>query len=436
VLVHNFRSVVAGACQALLGSVPHQHPPADPLELHGCSSAAQAKEESVPRSLELFAGGGGLATGLHLAGFEHLALVEWEQKACATLLRNAERSNGKLWELDTVIHGDVRDFLRGLQTNDRFGEVELVAGGPPCQPFSLGGLHAGHSDGRNMFPAALDIVRQVRPMAVIFENVPGLLRPSFLPYFEYVLAQLAEPTVTPREGEDWRDHYARVTTPRRGSRSLRYRVRRQLINAANVGVPQLRRRVFVVAIRDDLGVEWDHLPLTHSEDALVYDQWIEPTYWEEHGVPQPPVPDSIDPNRLHELKFLGRPAGVERWRTVRDLLRGLPEPVDGKPHPTVLNHIGIPGARSYPGHTGSPMDLPAKTLKAGVHGVCGGEAMIRFPDGRLRYMTVRESARAQGFPDRYEFLGARSHAMRHIGNAVAVGVAEAVGRHLRNLCGF
>jgi DNA (cytosine-5)-methyltransferase 1 len=109
----------------------------------------------------------------------------------------------------------------------------------------------------------------------------------------------------------------------------------------------------------------------------------------------------------------------------------LPEPIDGIQSHDHLNHSGIPGARSYPGHTGSDIDLPSKTIKAGVHGVCGGEAMIRFHDGKLRYMTVRESARIQTFPDDYEFLGARSHAMRHIGNAVPVQLAKEIGLHMR-----
>ncbi|MGA3304360.1 MAG: DNA cytosine methyltransferase, partial [Methylovirgula sp.] len=85
------------------------------------------------------------------------------------------------------------------------------------------------------------------------------------------------------------------------------------------------------------------------------------------------------------------------------------------------------GARSYPGHTGSPLDEPAKALKAGVHGVPGGENMLRKPDGSVRYFTVRESARLQTFPDGYEFMGSWSETMRQLGNAVPVELARLVG---------
>ena len=98
------------------------------------------------------------------------------------------------------------------------------------------------------------------------------------------------------------------------------------------------------------------------------------------------------------------------------------------------NHVLQPGARSYPGHTGSPVDMPAKALKAGDHGVPGGENMLRRVDGTVRYFTVRESARIQTFPDDYELHGSWTEAMRQLGNAVPVRLArigaEAVHTHL------
>lgn len=403
----------------------------------------------VPRSIELFAGGGGMALGPHLAGFEHLRLVEWDAKACHTLRLNASRpdpgTGSPPWDVDAVQCRDVRDYVDELRA-DAPRDVDLVTGGPPCQPFSLGGLHAGHNDERNMFPAALDVVRLSQPKTVIFENVPGLLRPSFRPYFDYVRDQLAAPSITPRDDESWSEHWDRVRAGLHAS-ELRYRVARQIILSADLGVGQVRRRVFLVGIRDDLGVEWGELAGDHSEDALLYDQYVSGSYWAEHaedhevrritksGLPSPPA--SLE-TRVGKLRDKGRPAD-KRWRTVRDILREpepLPEPVDGKQRGKWPNHVGVPCARSYPGHTGSDIDAPAKTIKAGVHGVCGGEAMIRFSDGKLRYMTTREAARVQGFPDWYEFTGARSHAMRHIGNAVAVRVAQALGERLRTLVGF
>jgi DNA (cytosine-5)-methyltransferase 1 len=94
----------------------------------------------------------------------------------------------------------------------------------------------------------------------------------------------------------------------------------------------------------------------------------------------------------------------------------------------IANHRFQPGARAYPGHTGSPLDQPAKTLKAGVHGVPGGENMLLSPDGSLRYFTVRESARLQTFPDDFVFHGSWSETMRQLGNAVPVELAAVVAR--------
>jgi DNA (cytosine-5)-methyltransferase 1 len=386
---------------------------------------------SRPTSLELFAGAGGLALGLDRAGFHHLAVVELDKHACATLRRNVERQAAMShpWPIHEADASRV-DYRR-------FGGTTLLAAGVPCQPFSLGGRHRGSADKRNLFPVLFRAVRATWPQAILVENVRGLTRPSFLPYFEYILLQLARPTSERRAGESWRRHKARLdrelgagvkTVPRRT-----YEVTPRLVECANFGAPQTRRRVFIVAFRRDLSVRWQPPKPTHSEDALLYAQWVDESYWKEHRLDPQPIP-AVLKARVDALREMGKPV-EQRWRTVRDALRGLPAPVDGKPHPTLLNHVGIPGARVYPGHTGSELDWPAKTLKAGVHGVPGGEATVILPVGGVRYFTVRESARLQCFPDDYEFVGVRSEAMRQIGNAVPVAVAEvfarAVSAHLR-----
>lgn len=412
-------------------------------------AAPVARFTNMLKSIELFAGGGGMALGLHAAGFHHAQLVEWDAKACATLRLNGLSLDPSTcrapWSADSVIEGDVRDYVRELASAAP-RDIDLVAGGPPCQPFSLGGVHAGQADSRNMFPAALDVVRAVQPKFVIFENVPGLLRPSFLPYFDYVAAQLEAASIAPRHDESWQDHSQRVRKEV-GVAELRYLVNRQVILSADVGIPQVRRRIFMIGIRDDLGVEWLDLEADHSQDSLLFAQFVSGSYWEEHaddltvqrllerGLPL--APERLK-SRIARLQAMEAPV-EKRWRTVRDMLRDpepLSEPVDGHQRGPWPNHVGVPGARSYVGHSGSDIDLPAKTIKAGVHGVCGGEAMIRFQDDSLRYMTTREAARIQGFPDWYTFTGARSHAMRHIGNAVAVKVAQAVGERLRQLTGL
>ena len=103
----------------------------------------------------------------------------------------------------------------------------------------------------------------------------------------------------------------------------------------------------------------------------------------------------------------------------------MPDPLPGGT-PGWLDHTFQPGAKVYPGHTGSPIDEPSKALKAGDHGVPGGENMIRFPDGSVRYFSIREAARVQTFPDDYALHGSWGEAMRQLGNAVPVDLAATV----------
>ena len=378
-------------------------------------------------SVELFTGAGGLAMGTALAGFAHRAVIEWNRDACDTLRENAARieyMHG--WE---IREGDVRqvDFRPFANT------IDLIAAGAPCQPFSLGGKHRAYDDSRNMFPEVFRAVREAHPQAVIVENVKGLLRQAFRPYFDYIVAALADPDLAQRPQETWQSHAKRLHTAARkpASSRIRYRVHHQLLNAADFGLPQRRERVFIVAFREDVGAEWPGLSPTHSEDGLLFDQWVSGEYWREHGMTPPLVPARLQV-RVNRLWAQGRPMLTERWRTVRDALRGLPEP-DYAEHQSILNHVGNPGAKSYPGHTGSPLDEPAKTLKAGDHGVPGGENMLRYLSGEVRYFSVREAARLQGFPDDYRFSGSWSECLRQLGNAVPVDLARAVATSVRSI---
>ncbi|MDQ1288073.1 MAG: (cytosine-5)-methyltransferase 1 [Actinomycetota bacterium] len=300
--------------------------------------------------------------------------------------------------------------------------VDLVSGGPPCQPFSGGGKGRAADDKRDMFPATAEVIRILRPRAFIVENVRGLTRSAFADYYSYIQLRLAHPELVSREGETWGDHFARLQAEHTSVRSdLQYRVVPTVVNAADYGVPQQRWRVVLVGFRSDLDAEWSFPEPTHSAAALRAVK-MDGSYWDRHEISTPHRGEPR-PQRLFECP-------LKPWRTVRDALVGLPEPtVHGSKR--FLNHILQPGARSYPGHTGSYIDEPAKALKAGVHGVPGGENMMRRVDGSVRYFTVRESARLQTFPDRYVLHGPWGEAMRQLGNAVPVMLAQIVAASVR-----
>ena len=373
-------------------------------------------------SVELFVGAGGLAQGIARAGFRPQLVAEWNRDACQTIRENQER-DFELVRDWPVVEADVRDL-----SFERFEGVDLISGGPPCQPFSIGGRHAGHDDARDMFPQAIRAIRETQPRAFILENVKGLTRAAFRNYFEFVRLQLQYPEIARRAGETWDAHLARLEQHHlSGDRGgLGYRVVTRVLQAADFGVPQKRERVFLVGFRRDLDIDWHFPAPTHSREQLLYEQFVTGEYWERHGLPRPPADgraaDMI--KRVHERQALfGEAPGP--WCTVRDALADLPDP-QGDGGRAVPNHVFVPGARSYPGHTGSPLDEPSKTLKAGGHGVPGGENMLLRPDGSIRYFTVRESARLQTFDDAYVFSGAWGEAMRQLGNAVPVRLAEAV----------
>jgi DNA (cytosine-5)-methyltransferase 1 len=285
-----------------------------------------------------------------------------------------------------------------------------------------------------MFPQAVRAVREVRPKAFVFENVRGLLRKNFANYYSYIVHQLRYPTVATLGDEDWSHHLARLERLHTsGERvDLRYNVVYQVVNAVDYGIPQHRWRVFIVGIRSDLSAEFCFPQPTHEEDALLHSQWITGEYWERHRVPRKKRP-SMPPRlarRVEGLRDLFPETLLRPWRTVRDAISDLPSIAVGDRSSSMANHFLNPGARSYAGHTGSPYDEPAKALKAGDHGVPGGENMLRLEDESVRYFSVRECARLQTFPDEWTFEGSWTESMRQLGNAVPVRLAEQVARPL------
>jgi DNA (cytosine-5)-methyltransferase 1 len=434
-------------------------------------------EEATPTrtSVELFAGGGGLAMAVHQAGFRPLLFNEFNDHACRTLVASARKTLGvdgleKAEERNPgpprpgrpapLYPGDVRDLdLSGLR-----GEVDILAGGPPCQPFSAGGVAKGDEDKRNMFPAMFKAVREMRPKAVICENVRGLLRPSFAGYFQYIQNELRLPFEKRVDEVKWQDHNAHLVNildhlPGEDDDSDHYKIVMVPVNAANYGVPQVRNRVVIVAFRADLGVDVEAFEKyvktgRFSEAALLRSMRDEDgPYWKRH---------SDVPGHVRELVRARIPTVIKEddcqpWRTLRDAIQGygtdvelpalpyvaidrLDEKFDFGRKDDITGHIGWPGARIYKGHTPNELDRPAKTVKAGVHGVPGGESVMLLDERARdtssqdgwrythRYMTVRETARVMTFPDEWHGSGPRGEQMRQLGNAVPVVLGEFFAR--------
>ena len=179
--------------------------------------------------IEICAGAGGQALGLEEAGFEHIALVEYENDYCNTLKQNRPNWN--------VICADVKDFS-GLKYTD---SIDLLAGGVPCPPFSVAGKQLGKSDERDLFPDALRLISEINPKAVMLENVKGFLDSKFDDYRTSILKNIE---------------------------SLGYKVQIKLLNASDYGVPQLRPRIVIVGIRHDIKGDF-HYPLPHNEKTAT-----------------------------------------------------------------------------------------------------------------------------------------------------------------------
>lgn len=389
------------------------------------SEQERKQDTSLVRALELCVGAGGLALGNARSGMDGLTtVVDFHPHACETLRKNklAKVTHVRDWE---IVQEDISEMdfqpYRGL---------DLISGGPPCQPWSMGGKRAGRHDEREMFPHFIRAIRECKPKAFIIENVKGLRNRTFETYFNYIIHQLRFPDVQRKKREKWKEHRARLEKLYTGGGTeAHYKVIWQVLNAANYGVGQRRERVFIVGVREDLGIKYSFPLATHSRESLLIDQWVTKEYWDRHRIASsriPEIPDTI----LRMLPKLKRDTHGLPWRTVRDTIHDLPKIAVGETSNKALNHFLNPGARAYKGHDGSALDAPAKTIKAGYNGVPGGENMVRLDDGSIRYFSVRECARLQAFPDEWEFFGSWCACMRQIGNAVPVSLAAAVAKSL------
>jgi DNA (cytosine-5)-methyltransferase 1 len=232
-------------------------------------------------TLELCAGAGGQALGLEQAGIEHVGLIEIDGHACATL-----RLNRPEWK---VIEQDLNTFTG----TSEFKGVDIVSGGLPCPPFSKAGKQLGHNDERNLFPAAIDIVDQVRPRAVMIENVRGILDAVFEDYRNYIAGRLKKLGYT----TDW-----------------------QLLNASDFGVPQLRPRVVFIAIRSDYShfFSWPKAglvkPKTVGEalyDLIAAKGWKGARAWKKHA--NEIAPTIVGGSKKHGGPDLGPTRAKRAW---------------------------------------------------------------------------------------------------------------------------
>ncbi len=302
-------------------------------------------------SLELCAGAGGQALGLEQAGFGHEALVEVDPHCCATL--RANRTGWNVMEQDLRLFKEQAGAFRG---------VELVAGGLPCPPFSIAGKQLGAEDERNLFPDALDVVDAVRPRAVMIENVRGFLDAVFRDYREGLKTQLRKLGYT----TDWR-----------------------LLNASHFGVPQLRPRVIIVAVRSDISDQFE---------------------WPEEQHRNPPTVGEV----LHDMMASCGWPGAAAWSIRADEIA-----------PTIVG-----GSKKHGGPDLGPTRARAAWAALGVN----GKTVADLPPARdfvgMPRLTVAMVARIQGFPEDWQFAGRKTHAYRQVGNAFPPPVARAVSERV------
>jgi len=302
------------------------------------------------QSIEFCAGAGGQALGLEQAGFRHCALVEIERDFAKTLTLNRPQ-----WDVRTC---DMTTF-----DGRPFKGVDLFAAGLPCPPFSLAGKQLGEADERNLFPAAIRLIDEIRPKAIMIENVRGFLSAVFEDYRLHLKSQLHK---------------------------LGYSVDWRLLNASDFGVPQLRPRVIIVAIRHDMTDAFD---------------------W---PAPQPQNPKSVG-QTLYDLMAANGWEGARRWaERANDIA------------PTIVG-----GSKKHGGPDLGPTRARAAWASLGVEGRSLAEE-APFPGfvGMPR-LTPRMAARVQGFPDHWQFYGRKTTAYRQIGNAFPPPVARAVANNLR-----
>ncbi|MFF6898036.1 DNA cytosine methyltransferase [Streptomyces hydrogenans] len=384
-----------------------------------------ASTESEFTSIEICAGAGGQAIGLHRAGFRHLALVEIDKNARETLRKNIEARADWTWEEQhcDLRHADVTEFepLESVRKDGRLiepGELDLLAGGVPCPPFSHAGKQLGKDDERDLFPRMLYLVEELRPRAVMIENVRGILDPKFSDYRDYIQARLEGGTYRADDGTLVSDG------------GLGYEVCHWgILEAHDFGVPQLRPRAILVAIRkdvlkDDVKYEWP--TPTHERPVSVVEA-LEKSMEARYSA-------YYDGPRDQEAR-----AAYDRWRT---MARERHEELEARGGAGIAPTL-VGGSKKHGGADLGPSRAKAAWKQLGVSGLGvandfdtaqkkQSESRDLFGDGGPM-LTVEQAAIIQGFPADWIFDGGKTAQYRQVGNAFPPPVAEAVGRSIMDV---
>ena len=301
------------------------------------------------KAIEICAGAGGQALGLELAGFQHVALIEIDAHACATLSLNKPEWN--------VLHADVKEF-----SAKSYDGIDLLAGGVPCPPFSIAGKQLGRNDERDLFPEAIRLVRECHPKAIMLENVRGIFNPKFNDYRTLIIHQLE---------------------------NLGYECSWCLVNASQFGVPQLRPRAVLIAMKK---------------------KYFRNFKWPEMGVISTPT---VGETLLREMRKNGWENATIWARNANDIA------------PTLVG-----GSKKHGGADLGPTRTKNAWLKLGVD--AKGLADAPPPKGYvgLPRLTVEMTALLQGFPSNWKFEGKKTAAYRQVGNAFPPPVARAIGESI------
>lgn len=306
-------------------------------------------------TLEICAGAGGQSRGLELAGFGHELAVEIDRDAAATL-----RLNRPNWD---VRQGDVREI-----DGKKYRGIDLLAGGVPCPPFSVAGKQLGGDDERDLFPEALRLVREAKPAAVMLENVKGLASGRFADYRQAIIDELEK---------------------------LGYKADWQLLLSSEFGVPQLRPRFILVAVRGKRfkDFEWPGAIGTPSTVGQTLSSLMGANGW----------------------------AGTEAWARKANGIA-----------PTVVG-----GSKKHGGADLGPTRAKAAWLQLGVDGkgIANEAPSADLPISHVPRLTNEMVARVQGFDADWRFSGRKTSVYRQIGNAFPPPVARGVGLALRRALG-